>query len=161
MTPRRRTRSYLPLALALALATPVVARAQIEEPRIPLQTKVSELNRFRVEYAENFNKKDIAAVVGMYSNDIIVVEPTGNVIKGLDAVRAWFTAGAANLPHLVIESDSMAVYGNTAVDVGTAKQHPAAGGEMVARYIVVLRRDMNGWKIVRLINTPVTAGGGM
>jgi hypothetical protein len=55
----------------------------------------------------------------------------------------------------------MAVYGNTAVDVGTAKQHPAGGGEMVARYMVVLRRDMNGWKIVRLINTPVTPGNGM
>jgi ketosteroid isomerase-like protein len=158
---RRHTRSFLPLVLTLALATPAIARAQIEEPRIPLQTKTSELNRFRTEYAENFNKKDVAAVVAMYSSDIIVVEPTGNVIKGIDAVRAWFTQGAANLPHLVIESDSMAVYGNTAVDMGTAKQHPSGGGEMVARYMVVLRRDMNGWKIVRLINTPVTPGNGM
>ncbi|MEP7325086.1 MAG: nuclear transport factor 2 family protein [Gemmatimonadota bacterium] len=161
MTNSHRIRSSLPLVLALALAATTVARAQIEEPRIPLQTKMSELTRFRTEYAENFNKKDINAVVAMYSRDVIVVEPTGNVIKGIDGVRAWFTQGAANLPHLVIESDSMTVYGNTAVDVGTAKQHPAAGGEMVARYIVVLRRDLNGWKIVRLINTPVTTGGGM
>jgi len=161
MTPRFRIRSSLPLVLALALATPVIARAQIEEPRIPLQTKISEMNRFRTEFAENFNKKDIAAVVGMYSNDIIVVEPTGNVIKGIDGVRAWFTAGAANLPHLVIESDSTAFYGNTAVDVGTAKQHPAAGGEIVTRYLVVLRRDLNGWKLVRVISTPVTGGSGM
>jgi ketosteroid isomerase-like protein len=161
MTPRHRIRSSLPLVLALALATPVVARAQIEEPRIPLQTKLSELNRFRIEYAENYNKKDVAAVVGMYSSDVIIIDPAGAVTKGLDQLRTAMTAGVANWPHLVIESDSMAVYGNTAVDVGTAKTHPAAGGENVTRYLVVMRRDMNGWKLVRLISTPVTAGGGM
>jgi ketosteroid isomerase-like protein len=155
--PSHRIRSCLPLVLALALAAPTVARAQIEEPRIPLQTKLSELTRFRTEYAVNFNNKDIPAVVAMYSPDIIIVEPTGNTTKGLDAVRAWFTNNAP-LPHLVIESDSMAVYGNTAVDVGTAKTHPAAGGEQVVRYLVVLRRDMNGWKLIRIIQTPVTAG---
>ena len=158
---RRSAQSWLPLVLALALATPVVARAQIEEPRIPLQTKMSELLRFRTQYAENFNKKDVAAVVAMYSNDIIVIDPNGAVTKGLDQLQIGMAQGAPNWPHLVIESDSMAVYGNTAVDVGTAKQHPAGGGEVVARYVVVLRRDMNGWKIVRLINTPVTAGAGM
>lgn len=161
MITRRTTQSWLPLVLALALATPVVARAQIEEPRIPLQTKVSELNRFRTEYAENWNKKDAAAVASMYSSDVIVVNPDGSVLKGQDQLRAFLNTGTANWPHLVIESDSLAIYGNTAVDMGTAKQHPAAGGEMVARYIVVLRRDMNGWKLVRLIDTPVTAGGGM
>ena len=150
-----RSRSCLPLVLALALAAPAVARAQIEEPRIPLQTKLTELNRFRTEYAENFNKKDIAAVVAMYSSDVIIVQPNGAVLKGLDQVREWFRQGAADLPHLVIETDSLAVYGNTAVDVGTTKAHPAAGGEQVNRYVVVLRRDMNGWKLIRVSQTPV------
>lgn len=158
MTSRHGIRSCLPLVLALALATPAVATAQIEEPRIPLQTKISELTRFRTEYAENFNKKDIPAVVAMYSDDVIVIEATGATFVGKEAVRTWLTQGGADLPHLVIASDSLAVYGNTAVDVGTAKAHPAAGGEMVTKYLVVLRRDMNGWKLIRVISTPVTAG---
>lgn len=158
MPTRYRSRTYLPLVLALALAAPAVARAQIEEPRIPLQTKLTELNRFRTEYAENYNKKDAAAVVAMYSKDVIIINPDGSVIKGLDQLRTAMTSGAADWPHLVIETDSLAVYGNTAVDVGTAKTHPAAGGENVSRYLVVLRRDMNGWKLIRIVNTPVGAG---
>ena len=161
MPTRTRIRTSIPLVLALAFAAPAVVSAQIEEPRIPLQTKLSELTRFRTEYAENFNKKDAPAVVAMYSKDVIVINPDGSMTKGLDALRANMTAAATTWPHLVISSDSMAVYGNTAVDVGTATVHPAAGGEEVSSYIVVLRRDMNGWKLIRVVNTPVTKGAGM
>jgi ketosteroid isomerase-like protein len=139
---------------ALALA-PSVASAQIEEPRIPLQTKMSELNRFRTEYAENWNSKNVNALVGMYSADVMVNDADGRVYTGHDAVKGWFTERQANMPHMVIESDSLAIYGNTAVDMGTSKMHPAGAAEQVARYIVVLRRNMNGWKIVRAAITPV------
>ena len=139
---------------ALALA-PTVATAQIEEPRIPLQTKMTELTRFRVEYAENFNKKDAPALAAMWADDAIFTDFDGKTYKGMAQVRDWYTAGAPNFPHLVIESDSLAIYGNTAVDVGTTKMHPAAGAEQVARYMVVLRRGMNGWRLVRGAVTPV------
>ena len=139
---------------ALALA-PTVASAQIEEPRIPLQTKLSELNRFRTEYAEYWNTKNVNALVGMYSADVMVNDADGRVYKGSDAVKGWFAEREGNMPHLVIESDSLAIYGNTAVDMGTSKMHPAGAAEMVARYIVVLRRNMSGWKIVRSAITPV------
>ena len=140
--------------LALALA-PTVAVAQIEEPRIPLQTKMTELNRFRTEYADYWNKKDVTSLVAMYSADVMVNDGDGRVYKGHDAVKQWFAERQGNMPHLVIESDSLAVYGNTAVDMGTSKMHPSGAAEMVARYIVVLRRNMNGWKIVRAAITPV------
>jgi ketosteroid isomerase-like protein len=139
---------------ALAFA-PSVATAQIEEPRIPLQTKMSELNRFRVEYGENFNKKDVAALSAMFSDDAIINDRDGRVYRGGEQIRQYFAAGAPSFPHLVIESDSMAIYGNTAVDVGTTKMHPSGGGELVSRYMVVLRRGMNEWKLVRVAVTPV------
>jgi ketosteroid isomerase-like protein len=142
---------------ALALA-PTVATAQIEEPRIPLQTKMSELNRFRVEYAEYWNKKDVPALVAMWSEDVVFYDVDGQSYRGRDQVRKWYTDRSANMPHLVLESDSMTVYGNTAVDLGTSKMHPAGGGEQVARYLVVLRRNMNGWKLVRAALTPVVSG---
>ena len=138
---------------ALALA-PTVASAQIEEPRIPLQTKLSELNRFRIEYAEYWNSKNVNALAGMWANDAMFNDADGKTYQG-NAVRQWYTERQANMPHLVLESDSMAIYGNTAVDMGTSKMHPAGGAEMVARYLVVLRRGMNGWKMVRAAITPV------
>lgn len=158
MTFRHGIRSCLPLVVALALAAPAVVSAQIEEPRIPLQTKLSELTRFRTEYAENYNKKDVTALVAMYSADAIVIEANGTTFKGIDQIRQGLTDQAPQFPHLVIESDSLSIYGNTAVDVGTTKAHPTSGAEMVSRYLVVLRRDMNGWKVVRVAITPV---GGM
>ena len=139
---------------ALALA-PTVASAQIEEPRIPLQTKQTELNRFRVEYAEAWNKKDTPALIAMWSNDAMFIDGDGTAYSGHAAVQKWYNDRASNMPHLVIESDSLAIYGNTAVDMGTSKMHPAGGGEQVARYLVVLRRNMSGWKVVRAAITPV------
>ena len=144
------------LALGLLLAAPVAAGAQIEEPRIPLQTKQSELNRFRVEYAEAFNKKDGASVVAMFARDAIVVNADGSMFSGIDKIRSSLTSEAADWPHLELESDSLAIYGNTAVDVGTAR-HRDSSGEVVTRYTVVLRRDLNGWKLVRFQSTPVKA----
>jgi ketosteroid isomerase-like protein len=138
---------------ALALA-PTVASAQIEEPRIPLQTKLSELNRFRAEYAENWNSKNLAALSAMWANDAMLNDADGKTYKG-EAVKQWYTDHQAAMPHLVIESDSMAIYGNTAVDMGTTRMHPPGAAEMVARYLVVLRRNMNGWKLVRAAITPV------
>ena len=87
MTHRFRT-AFLPIALLLTLA-PTVARAQIEEPRIPLQTKLSELNRFRAEYAENFNKHDVAAVTAMYSPTAMIVTNTGTVVSGREQISQW------------------------------------------------------------------------
>jgi uncharacterized protein (TIGR02246 family) len=139
---------------ALTLA-PAVASAQIEEPRIPLQTKLTELNRFRTEYAEAWNKKDAGALSAMWADDAMFNDADGQSYRGRAAVRKWYTDRSADMPHLVLESDSLAIYGNTAVDMGTSKMHPSGGAEMVARYMVVLRRNMNGWKLVRAAITPV------
>jgi ketosteroid isomerase-like protein len=138
---------------ALALA-PTVASAQIEEPRIPLQTKLTELNRFRTEYAEYWNSKNLTALSAMWSSDAMLNDGDGKTYKG-EAVKQWYSDHQAAMPHLVIESDSMAIYGNTAVDMGTSRMHPPGAAEIVARYMVVLRRNMNGWKLVRAAITPV------
>jgi hypothetical protein len=85
----------------------------------------------------------------------MMTDVDGQTHSGSAAVKKWYTDRQNDMPHLVIESDSMAIYGNTAVDVGTSKMHPAGGGELVARYLVVLRRNMNGWRLVRASVVPV------
>lgn len=154
--PHRMVSLKTTLALSLLLGAPALVRAQIEEPRIPLQTRQSELNRFRVEYAEAFNKKDEASVLAMFAPDAILVNADGTMLSGIERIRSGLTRDASHWPHLELESDSLAIYGNTAVDVGTAK-HRDSSGEVVMRYTVVLRRDLNGWKLVRFQSTPVKA----
>lgn len=152
---RSPVRPAVALLLTLALAAPSVARAQIEEGRVPLRTAVTELQTFRAEYADDYNKKDVAALTALYAPDAIVIMRDGSVLTGQAAIKKAFMTDAAKMPHVVIVSDSMRVYGNTAMDQGTLTSHPAAGGALVDRYLVVLRRGMQDWKIVRLAVVPV------
>lgn len=138
------------LLSTLALAVPSVARAQIPDSAIPLQTILTETNRFRAEYADNYNTKNVAAVVAMYAPDAIVTTEDGTTFMGRDAVQAYFAKNASVLPHIIIHSDSMIAFGHTAIDVGTTTIHPQGGGEQTSKYLVVLRRGYKDWSIVRL-----------
>jgi ketosteroid isomerase-like protein len=147
---RFRPRIAVALLSTLAIVVPSVARAQIPENAIPLQTLTTETNRFRIEYAENFNKKDVPALVAMYAPDAIITFEDGTTHIGEGAIRAVLTKRAPTFPHLVITSENMVSFGHTAIDVGTSTVHPQEGGEMTSRYLVVLRRERNVWKILRL-----------
>lgn len=147
----------VPLLLSFALTAPSVAVAQgIEEPRIPLRTALAELSTLRTEYVDAFNRKDAAAVASMYDSDATLISDQGSM-KGGEAIREMMTTEAPTWPHAVIASDTVRVYGNTAVDVGTWTVHPADGGEMVMRYMSVLRRSMSGWKLVSVAVVPAAA----
>jgi ketosteroid isomerase-like protein len=143
------------LLLMLASAAPSALSAQIPDSVVPLQTVISETNRFRTEYAEYYNNKDVERLVGMYAADAILVNADGSMEVGQAAIKAYFTNGAPNFPHMVIKSDSLVAYGQTAVDVGTVTLHPKEGGELVNRYLVVLRRTYQAWHVVRVMVVPV------
>lgn len=143
------------LLSALALWVPGVASAQIPDDAVPLPTVKSELNTFRAEYSEYYNKKDAASLGGMYAPDAIITLDDGTTYTGQAAILAALTKMAPTFPHLVITSESVIAFGATAIDVGTTKQHPAGGGELTSRYLVVLRRKMGVWSIVRLSVVPV------
>jgi ketosteroid isomerase-like protein len=132
------------------LVVPSLARAQIPENAIPLQTLTSETNRFRAEYADRYNAKDVAALTAMYAPDAIVTLEDGTTFMSRAEIQAYFAKNASVLPHIVITSDSMVAYGRTAIDVGTTTYHPQGGGELTSRYLVVLRRGYKDWSVVRL-----------
>ena len=145
----------VPFLLVLALVVPSVVAAQgVEAPRIPLRTALGELNTLRTEYAEAFNRKDAAGVAALYSSDGVLIDAMGKKIVGTEALREYMS-GRGGQGHMVLASDSVQVYGNTAVDIGTVTLHPEGGGEDVARYLSVTRRGMTGWKIVSVAVTPI------
>jgi len=143
------------LLFGLAAGMPAVASAQIPDSVVPLRTVINETNRFRAEYAEYYNAKDVEKLVGMYDANAVVILDTGEQLTGIAAIKAHMTKMAPNFPHIVITSDTLIAYGPTAIDVGTTKQHPASGGEMVGKYMVVLRRHLGVWKLMRVSVTPV------
>ena len=152
-----RLRSCVAVLAVLAFVGPSVAQAQgVEAPRLPLRTALDELGTVRAAYADAWNRKDGAGVAAIYAPDAIAIRPDGTVLSGAQELSAWFKDSAA-WPHMVLESDSIKVFGNTAVDMGTVRMHPEGGAEMVAHYLVVLRRNMQNWKIVSAATVPVTA----
>lgn len=149
-------RRAVPLVLAASVLVPAIAAGQgVESPRIPLRTALSDLATLRTSYVDAFNGKDAKAVAALYTDDAVVITEEGQMIMGRAEIAKSMEKDAANWPHAVIKSDSTRVYGATAVDVGTWTVHPAEGGEHVTKYLVVLRHDMNGWKVAYVADVPV------
>jgi ketosteroid isomerase-like protein len=145
MTLTRRTRAWLFLTVALAFLLPNVATGQgIERPRVPVRKALDELRVLRVEYAEAFNKKDTAKLVGMYAPDATLIRGDGTVLTGTDAIRTSLEAGP--WLKMSLASDTVRVFGNTAVDIGTVRMAGSEGHEDVSHYLVVLRRGVTTWK---------------
>lgn len=149
-----RSRLAALVLFAIPLIPPSAAAAQIPDSTVPLQTVVSETNRFRVEYAEYVNNKDLTRLAAMYDAEAIVTFEDGVTRVGKDAIVAVLKERMPDHPHIVITSENLIAYGPTAIDMGSVKLHPAGGGEIVNRYLVVLRRRMGTWSIVRLAVTP-------
>jgi uncharacterized protein (TIGR02246 family) len=141
--------------VSLACLLPNVATGQgIERPRVPLRTALDELRGLREEYAAAFNNKDTAKLVGMYAPDATVIDGDGTVLTGRDAIQKSLEAGP--WMKMSIASDTVRVFGNTAVDVGTVRMSGKEGHEDVSHYLVVLRRGVTAWKINSLAVVPET-----
>ena len=159
MTSTPRITSWLPLAVSLALLAPTLASGQgIEQPRIPLRTALTEIRTLREAYAEAFNDKNAAAVVDMYAPDAILIKSDGTVLTGKAAIRKDFEGG--QWPKMTLSSDTVRVFGNTALDVGTVRTTPSGGSEEVGHYLVVLRRGLKDWKVSRVAVVPETKKAG-
>ncbi|HLS47658.1 MAG TPA: nuclear transport factor 2 family protein [Gemmatimonadales bacterium] len=155
---RRRSllKCVIPMLLVLA---PSVALAQgIEADRQRLRTAQDDIRTLRSQYAEAYNAKDAAAVAALYTSDGIMVNSSGEMVAGAEEIASSMASAAPSWPHVVISSDTVRVYGSTAVDVGRFTTHPASGGEKVERYVAVLRRGMDGWRVSHAVLVPATGG---
>lgn len=154
MTLARRFRAWLPLVMSLAFLVPSMASGQgIEKPRVPIRTALDELRVLREAYAEAYNKKDTATLVNMYAPDATLIGGDGTMLKGREAIQKSLEAGPWQ--KMSIASDTVRVFGNTAVDVGTVHMSGSGGDEGVSHYLVVLRRGITTWKAISVAIVPV------
>jgi uncharacterized protein (TIGR02246 family) len=135
------------MALAVTLALPAFAAAQgVKTPHAPIPTGPKDIAAMRMEYVNAFNAKDSKAISGMYTPDATMVEADGSHAEGMEAISAKNGADAMNWPQLTLTSESLKIYGTTAIDAGTWTTH-SSSGDMSGRYLAVLRHDVNGWKL--------------
>lgn len=159
MTASRRAQFSLPLVAALALAATSLAAAQgVEEPRVPLRTAIKEINTLRAEYADLYNKKDAAALTAMYLPDAVTIREDGSTLLGQAAIGKALAEEAASWQQMTISSDTMRVFGNTAWDIGSLSSRGSGSEASVSRYLVVLRRGVQEWKISSVAVVPATSG---
>lgn len=155
-------RSWIRSAVSLlVLLAPSVAAAQgIESPRIPLRTSLAEIATVRSEYADAFARNDVAALAGVYTSDAVIISGDGSMASGSEQIRQRLEEQVARLGNVAITSDTVRVYGRTAVDIGRIVAQPEAGGEEASsRYVAVLRKGMGGWKLAHVVTVPAGAGG--
>lgn len=156
MTPSSRARTSLTVAAVALLATSLAHAQGVEAPRVPLRTALAEINTLRSEYAEAYNKKDAAALTAVYLPDAIVIRADGSTLIGRSAIGKAMAEESPTWQQTTIVSDTMRVYGNTAWDVGTFTTQSSEGSAAVSRYLVVLRRGVQAWKISSLAVVPQT-----
>jgi ketosteroid isomerase-like protein len=121
---------------------------------VPLRTALRELNTLRAEYADAYNRKDASALTAMYLSDAVVIRGDGTTLLGLAAIGQALGKDAASWKRISLSSDTTRVYGNTAWDVGTMTN----GNEpAVSRYLAVLRRGVQEWKISSLAVVPMAS----
>jgi len=158
MTASRRFRFSRPLVAALTLVPMSLAAAQgVEHPRVPLRTAMAEINTLRSAYADLYNKKDAAALTAMYLPDALVIRGDGSTLRGQAAIGKELEQQAPSWKQISLASDKTQVYGNTAWDAGTMSSGGSDGEPSVSRYLVVLRRGLQDWKVVSLAVVPMTS----
>ena len=142
-------------ALAALGTLPSLAAAQIEEGRVPLQTARTELLRLRESYAEMFNAKSFAELGNSYAVDAVEINADGSKTSGRAAIIKQMADAGASAPRITISSDSLTVFGNTAIDIGTTRKVVAGKPAESVRYLAVLRRGYTAWTITHIAFTPV------
>jgi len=103
------------------------------------------------------NAGDLDAVVSHYSEDAVLLPPNAAVVTGQSGIRAWYEQGFRHFHFEVsFDADEIKASGDWAFARGyiNGRLNPKADEALIKlheKFIMVLRRDKEGWKIARLI----------
>ena len=151
-------RSLLFLLVGLVVA-PALAAADVTKSE--LMQAATELGR---QYDANYNDKNAAALAALYAPDGVFLTPSGSIVRGRDALKAYYASRfAAGTRGHAIKVVEVHVQG----DGGYGLAHfsvkaPGANGELHevgGNLIAVYQRGPDGWRM-RLLEASVTEPAG-
>ena len=107
------------------------------------------LNKLAADWAAAFNAKDAAKIASLYAEDAVVMPPNQPMVKGRANIEAHWKGeiqqGGTNLQLTPVES---AISGSQAFEVGTMTMTLPGGKTDRGKYVAILKRVGNDWKIV-------------
>jgi uncharacterized protein (TIGR02246 family) len=158
-------KSLLILLSALVLAGCASETSKQAEATKAPDTKadMDALNKVRDDFIAAFNAGDAAKVGDLYVDDAVAMPGDGSpTVQGRAAIiernKGLFEAFNAKITITPIRNH---VSGDLAYDQGTFKMEltpKAKGGKPVTeegRYLVVLRREASGWKVIEDIDNSI------
>ena len=149
----------------IALMTPCLAGAQASsDPKDGLKALVQQQMSMRKAIAEAYlrwidatKKKDVDAVVSLYTDDAVVLPDDSNMVKGKDAIRDFYKRWYSGKDKLIKQefTDTGTVMSDPGMVIETADFSGVVeidGKEVSFRgkNLIVWKREMDGpWKIFR------------
>jgi len=103
-----------------------------------------------------FKSKDVRAAVGFYASDGVFLEPSGERIEGIEAIRELYQEVVSTFDtDLVLRSRNLEVSANLAYDSGEYEEtltNKATGQKQhfCGQYVMIFRLGSDGhWKIIQ------------
>jgi len=103
------------------------------------------------------NSRDLKTVLTFYTDDVVFLPPTGEIVVGKAAIRQRYQRMFQDFqPHLSCAISEVAISGRLAFVRGTNKGHldPISGGPATAvndNFVVILSFQDSAWRVSRLI----------
>jgi uncharacterized protein (TIGR02246 family) len=103
------------------------------------------------------NEGDVEKVARLYAPDAVLMPPGGEPVEGLAAIRAHYGSLFSRFSlRASLDSRETVVSGDWAFDRGTTdvvstSKQTGETTEAHDKYLMVLRREEDGWRIARLI----------
>jgi uncharacterized protein (TIGR02246 family) len=154
-------KQLLVLAFTLALAGCNTTPAEQPKAADP-QADKDAVNKLRDDFLAAFNANDAEKVGQLYVETAVVMEPGTPTVQGRAAIiehnKMFFDQ---NMSKITLNPRATSVSGDLAFDEGTYVMEitPKAAGQkpMMAegRYLVVLQRGADGWKVIEDISNSV------
>ncbi len=144
-----RISTYALTVFLTAAASPVT---RSEEPGIDgARAAIEQVN---ARFSEAIARGDAQAIAKLYTEDAILLPERGEMVKGRQAIgEFWKTAMDGGVKSVTVTTLDVGGSGDLAHEVGTvlltlqAEGRPPATAS--AKYVVVWKREADGWKIHR------------
>lgn len=99
-----------------------------------------EVAALNAEIADALEKRDAAGLTGFYTSDAVFLTNGEPTVVGRDAIRRMFQELPPSDHRISFEAGEILEEGDLVVDIGSIH----SGGDRIARYVVVYRRQPDG-----------------
>ena len=115
-----------------------------------LAQSVQEMQKMADDYQAAFNKGDTATVANFYKDDAVAFPPGGDMVKGKQAIQAFFTEAAKGIQIVNIKVIDVRSLGPNAAreqSYATVKTKGDNPQEMLGKSVVIWERVDGKWKV--------------